>query len=126
MTSNRPIARRSEVGVVYAAGMVQGVALVTFPAASAIFTEPGRLRSLEHGLRRHVPAPGDHGDRSSALLGAGLDAPSGNQAHLSLGPGGGPGLDGAALVSRFVMSEPCARSTRCFSSPPPAWASASA
>jgi MFS transporter, FHS family, glucose/mannose:H+ symporter len=31
-------ASRTEIGVVYFAGMVQGLALVTFPAASAIFT----------------------------------------------------------------------------------------
>src|SRR5215469_18090211 len=33
-------ANRTEVGVVYFAGVVQGLALVTFPAASAIFTRP--------------------------------------------------------------------------------------
>ena len=33
-------ASRTEIGVVYFAGMVQGLALVTFPAASAIFTRP--------------------------------------------------------------------------------------
>jgi MFS transporter, FHS family, glucose/mannose:H+ symporter len=33
-------ASRTEIGVVYFAGMVQGLALVTFPAASAIFTGP--------------------------------------------------------------------------------------
>jgi MFS family permease len=31
---------RTEIGVVYFAGVVQGLALVTFPAASAIFTRP--------------------------------------------------------------------------------------
>src|SRR3954454_18769699 len=31
---------RREIGAVYAAAMVQGVALVTFPAASTIFTSP--------------------------------------------------------------------------------------
>ena len=31
---------RSEVGLIYAIGLVQGLALVTFPAASAIFTSP--------------------------------------------------------------------------------------
>src|SRR5215467_6924796 len=31
-------ASRTEIGVVYSAGMVQGLALVTFPAASSIFT----------------------------------------------------------------------------------------
>ena len=31
---------RREIGLVYLAGLVQGVALVTFPAASSIFTNP--------------------------------------------------------------------------------------
>jgi MFS transporter, FHS family, glucose/mannose:H+ symporter len=34
------MARRTEIGVVYGAAVVQGLALVTFPAASAIFTSP--------------------------------------------------------------------------------------
>jgi fucose permease len=33
-------ATRAEIGLVYFAGVVQGLALVTFPAASAIFTSP--------------------------------------------------------------------------------------
>ena len=33
-------AKRSEISLVYLAGLVQGVALVTFPAASSIFTSP--------------------------------------------------------------------------------------
>lgn len=33
-------ASRTEIGVVYFAGIMQGLALVTFPAASAIFTRP--------------------------------------------------------------------------------------
>jgi MFS family permease len=32
--------RRTEVGLVYATGLVQGLSLVTFPAASSIFTSP--------------------------------------------------------------------------------------
>ena len=39
--------RRAEIGAVYAAGLLQGLALVTFPAASAVFTEPRRLRADE-------------------------------------------------------------------------------
>src|SRR6516164_5855953 len=31
---------RSEVGLIYVIGLVQGLALVTFPAASSIFTSP--------------------------------------------------------------------------------------
>jgi hypothetical protein len=37
------MAQRSEIDAVYAAGMIQGVALVTFPAASRIFTSPTYL-----------------------------------------------------------------------------------
>ncbi|GAC1562387.1 MAG: hypothetical protein NVS2B7_36470 [Herpetosiphon sp.] len=34
------MARRTQIGLVYLAGLIQGVALVTFPAASSIFTSP--------------------------------------------------------------------------------------
>ncbi len=45
------MAQRQEIAAVYAAGVVQGVALVTFPAASAIFTSPRyyRLSSTAYG-----------------------------------------------------------------------------
>src|SRR5215510_4274755 len=33
-------ASRTEIGIVFSAAVVQGLALVTFPAASAIFTSP--------------------------------------------------------------------------------------
>ena len=33
-------ASRTEIGVVYSAAVVQGLTLVTFPAASSIFTSP--------------------------------------------------------------------------------------
>ena len=36
--TNHPIARRQEIAAVYGAGLIQGVALVTFPAASVVFT----------------------------------------------------------------------------------------
>ena len=34
------MATKAETNAVYAAGLVQGIALVTFPAASTIFTDP--------------------------------------------------------------------------------------
>ncbi len=34
-------ATRAEKLTIYAAGLVQGITLVTFPAASTIFTSPG-------------------------------------------------------------------------------------
>jgi MFS family permease len=45
------VAQRNEIVAVYAAGIVQGVALVTFPAASAIFISPAyyHLSSTEYG-----------------------------------------------------------------------------
>jgi MFS family permease len=45
-------ATRAETSVVYAAGAVQGIVLVTFPAASTIFTDPDRydLSNSQYGL----------------------------------------------------------------------------
>ncbi|HEY7692980.1 MAG TPA: MFS transporter [Gaiellaceae bacterium] len=45
-------ASRREVGVVYLAGIVQGIVLVTFPAASTIFTDPDEygLSNTRYGL----------------------------------------------------------------------------
>src|SRR5215468_10795559 len=45
------MAQRGEIGAVYTAGIVQGLALVTFPAASVIFTAADRygLSSTEYG-----------------------------------------------------------------------------
>jgi hypothetical protein len=34
------MASRAETNVVYAAGVAQGIVLVTFPAASTVFTDP--------------------------------------------------------------------------------------
>jgi hypothetical protein len=38
--SGPPKATRTEIGLIYSTGLVQGLALVTFPAASSIFTSP--------------------------------------------------------------------------------------
>ncbi len=45
------MATRTETTTVYAAGLVQGIVLVTFPAASTIFTDPGGydMSSSEYG-----------------------------------------------------------------------------
>jgi MFS family permease len=62
---------RAETSTVYAAGLVQGVGLVTFPAASTIFTNPAHygLSSTQYGslfLPQVVTAI------TASLLGAGL------------------------------------------------------
>jgi MFS family permease len=45
------MAQRNEIVAVFSAGIIQGIALVTFPAASAIFSSPEyfRLSSTEYG-----------------------------------------------------------------------------
>jgi MFS family permease len=65
------MATRRETNVVYAAGLVQGIVLVTFPAASTIFTDPDEydLSRTQYGamfLPQVVTAI------TGALLGAGL------------------------------------------------------
>lgn len=65
------MAQRSEIAAVYLAGVVQGVALVTFPAASAVFTGASDygLSSTEYGgmfVPQAITAIG------ASLLGAGL------------------------------------------------------
>jgi MFS family permease len=65
------VATKAEKTVVYAAGIVQGIALVTFPAASTILTDPTEydLSSTQYGalfLPQVITAI------TAALLGAGL------------------------------------------------------
>jgi MFS family permease len=65
------MAQRNEVAAVYVAGVIQGVALVTFPAASAVFTSASDygLSSTQYGsmfVPQAITAIG------SSLLGAGL------------------------------------------------------
>ena len=45
------MATKAEVNTVYAAGLIQGIALVTFPAASTIFTDPSQygLSNTQYG-----------------------------------------------------------------------------
>jgi MFS family permease len=45
------MATKAEINAVYAAGLIQGIALVTFPAASTIFTDPSQygLSNTQYG-----------------------------------------------------------------------------
>jgi len=65
------VAERNEVVAVYSTGVIQGVALVTFPAASAIFSTPPyfRLSSTEYG---GMFVPQAIMAIASSLMGAGL------------------------------------------------------
>jgi fucose permease len=78
------MAQRSEILTVYAAGLVQGVTLVTFPAANAIFTSASYygLSSTEYGgmfVPQAVTAI------ISSLLGAGLRKRAGTKRIYLLG-----------------------------------------
>jgi len=78
------MAERAEVAAVYGAGLVQGVALVTFPAASAVFTSPQyyNLSSTQYGamfLPQAITAI------LAALLGAGMTRSLGAKRIFLLG-----------------------------------------
>jgi MFS family permease len=68
------VASRAETATVNVAGLVQGIALVTFPAASTIFTAKGSydLSSSQYGL---MFVPQMITAVTTALLGAGLIGP---------------------------------------------------
>jgi MFS family permease len=71
---SQPTGSRAETATVNVAGLVQGIALVTFPAASTIFTAKGSydLSSSQYGL---MFVPQVITAVTSALLGAGLIGP---------------------------------------------------
>jgi hypothetical protein len=84
------MATRIESNVVYAAGVVQGIVLVTFPAASTVFTDPDEydLSSTQYGtlfLPQVITAI------TTALLGAALAGRYGTP-NASTWPASRPGL----------------------------------
>jgi MFS family permease len=98
------VATQTEKRVVYAAGMVQGIALVTFPAASTILTAPSEydLSSTQYGalfLPQVVTAI------AGALLGAGLGERIGVKRVYLVGLGAGLVSMGLLLASAFVTDD---------------------
>ena len=96
------LAQRNEIAAVYIAGVIQGVALVTFPAASAVFTSASEygLSSTEYGamfVPQAITAIG------SSLLGAGLTRSFGAKRVYLLGLGANLLAMTLLIVSRFVM-----------------------
>jgi hypothetical protein len=55
------VAGRTESGAVYAAGVAQGIVLVTFPAASMVFTDRGEYDLSS--TQRNPPAKQTSGAR---------------------------------------------------------------
>jgi fucose permease len=96
--------RRSEIVAVYAAGVIQGVALVTFPAASGIFTSAANygLTNQQYGgmfVPQAITAV------ASSLLGAGLTRRLGAKRIYLLGLYANLLAMALLVVSRFVMHE---------------------
>jgi hypothetical protein len=98
------VASQLERRVVYAAGVVQGIALVTFPAASTILTDPSEydLSSTQYGalfLPQVVTAI------AASLLGAGLGGRFGVKRVYLVGLGAGLVSMLLLLASAVVVDE---------------------
>ena len=114
-----------EIAAVYAAGLLQGLALVTFPAASAVLTSPTRLRAVHRANTARCSRP----------------RPSWRWPPRCWAPGwaraGGRSASSSSASPRTCRRWRCwsragsswgrtRRRSRCCSAPPRAWGSASA
>jgi fucose permease len=97
------MARCSEIAAVYSAGLIQGLALVTFPAASIIFTSPleYNLSSTAYG---GMFVPQAIMAISAALLGAGLTRRWGLKRIYLLGLVANVASMVLLVLSQFVMA----------------------
>jgi MFS family permease len=98
------MAQRTEIISVYSAGLIQGVALVTFPAANAVFTNPSDygLSSTEYGA---MFVPQALMAIVSSLLWAGLRSRLGAKRIYLLGLFSNLLAMTLLVVSRFMMEE---------------------
>jgi MFS family permease len=98
------MATRAETSVVYAAGAVQGIVLVTFPAASTIFTDPDRydLSNTQYGLL-FLPQVGTA--IATSLLGASLGSRFGTKQVYVAGLGCGLVSMLLLIFSQFFESD---------------------
>jgi MFS family permease len=98
------VAGRTESGAVYAAGVAQGIVLVTFPAASTVFTDPAEydLSSTQYGalfLPQVITAI------AAALLGAGLGGRFGTKRVYLAGLAAGLISMVVLIVSQFLTED---------------------
>jgi MFS family permease len=91
-----------QVGAVYAAGLLQGLALVTFPAASAVFTDP-HAHGLSNGEYGVMFAPQTVLAVSAALLGGRFARRWGEKRVLLLGLAADLASMALLVSSRFVL-----------------------
>ncbi len=98
------MATRTEANVVYAAGVVQGIALVTFPAASTIFTDPDEydLSSTQYGT---LFLPQVIAAIAAALMGASLGSRFGTKRVYLAGLAAGLVSMAVLIVSQFVTDD---------------------
>jgi MFS family permease len=91
-----------QVGAVYTAGLLQGLALVTFPAASAVFTDPHAhgLSNAEYGI---MFAPQTVLAVAAALLGGRFARRWGEKRVLLLGLGADLASMALLVSSRFAL-----------------------
>jgi MFS family permease len=98
------MASRAEANAVYAAGVAQGIVLVTFPAASTVFTDPSKydLSNTQYGslfLPQVITAI------TAALLGAGLGGRFGTKRIYLAGLAAGLVAMSLLIVSAFVTDD---------------------
>ena len=91
-----------QVGAVYAGGLLQGLALVTFPAASAVFTDP-HAHGLSNGEYGVMFVPQTVLAVTAALLGGRLARRWGEKRVLLLGLGADLVSMVLLVSSRFVL-----------------------
>jgi len=98
------VATRAETSTVYAAGAVQGIVLVTFPAASTIFTDPDRydLSNTQYGL---LFVPQVVTAIAASLLGAALARRYGTKRIYLVGLGASLTSMALLVASTFVESD---------------------
>ncbi len=93
---------RSQVGAVYSAGLLQGLALVTFPAASAVFTSP-HAYALSNGEYGGLFAPQTVMAVAASLLGGRLAGCWGEKPVFILGLTANLSSMALLIASRFAM-----------------------
>src|ERR1700722_10609858 len=98
------MARRSEIITVYAAGLAQGIALVTFPAAGTVFTSPAgyALSNTEYGA---IFEPDAIVAIIASFLGAWLTSRLGAKRLYLLGLLANLASMSLLFSSKFVMSQ---------------------
>ena len=98
------MASRNETRAVYAAGVVQGIVLVTFPAASTIFTDPAEydLSSTQYGA---LFLPQVIAAITAALLGASLSSRFGAKRVYLVGLTASLVAMALLIVSSFIAED---------------------